>query len=161
MTDSNGYVEGTDGDIVAYRERLWPTLSIWLFGLLITTSVGIAYGRAYGNLIGLITATSLTLLFMFALIVTAPVIQVDDRVFRAGKARLPIEYIGKVTVLNQEATAHSIRTSGNRSAYFLVKSGIPESVIIEVTDQMDPHPYWHVSSRFANRLSEAIQDARI
>jgi hypothetical protein len=42
-----------------------------------------------------------------------------------------------------------------------MKFWISESVIVENTDQDDPHPYWHVSSRHAKALSEALNDARM
>ena len=126
-----------------------------------TISLGIAYGHAYGTAIGLIVGTLSTVLVISSLFLNAPTISVDDRVVRVGKARLPLEFAGDVRHLNQESTKSALRDNAHHQAYLLVRSWIPESLIITVTDEQDPHPYWHISSRNIPALLAAIESAKI
>ena len=90
----------------------------------------------------------------------APAIRVDDRVFRAGPARLPIPFIGEVRVLDEAATRGLRGPAGEASAYFCVRPAVASrAVAVVVADPADPHPYWLVSSRRPDELATALARA--
>ena len=161
MTGTDGHTEDALETTPMFSERLWPSVGVSLFWLLMTVSLGIAYGKAYGLGIGVTIGASASLVVALGLILTAPIVQVDDLILRAGKAQLPRKFIGKVTRLNRQETRDSFRNRAHHQAFFLMKFWISESVIVENTDQDDPHPYWHVSSRHAKALSDALNGATI
>jgi len=153
--------EGLGGTLVFYRERLWPGIGVSGFISAMTISLGIAYGHAYGPLAGTLVGISSTALLVGSLFASAPIVSVDDLVFRAGKARLPLRYVGEVRTLDQATTRSAIRENVHHQAYLLVRNWVPESVVIAVDDEADPHPYWHISTRNPKALRTAIDSARI
>lgn len=139
-----------------FRERLWPSLPVIGFAALIAVSFGIAFDHAYGWDVGvavlLITGVGATV----ALVATAPLLRVDARGLQAGVAVLPWEAMGRVRALDRDATRQASGPRAHRAAFFLLRGWLPESVIIEVVDAQDPHPYWHVSTRRRDDLVAAL-----
>jgi len=153
--------EGVDGSTLLFSERLWPGLGICAFLVAMTGSLGIAYAHAYGTAAGLLVGFSSTFLILGSLFINAPVIRVDDLVLRAGKARLPLQYIGEIRRLDKLATKVAMRSNAHHQAYLLVRSWVPQSLVITVTDTTDPHPYWQISSRKIGALLGALESAKI
>ena len=144
--------EGVSGKDRIYHERLLPGIVSWFLVFFMTVSLGIAYGYVYGLNFGLfITALSTILLYLF-MYFSSPLIEVDELVLRVGDARIPKKYIGNPQYLDVEQTLRSRRTLGHRNAYLALRASIKESIIIEITDVSDPHPYWQFSSRRPKEL---------
>jgi hypothetical protein len=152
--------EGIDGNKPVFQERLWPPFGFLVVALIMTSSLGIAYGRAYGNQIGLMVAVATTLAAAIGLIINTPLIQIDELNFRAGRARLPLKFVGKIQKLDDEQSRRARSTDANSNAYFQLRGGIKGSVIVEVTDPQDPHPYWQVSTRKPDLLLAALTNAK-
>ncbi|NBO25784.1 MAG: DUF3093 domain-containing protein [Actinobacteria bacterium] len=152
--------EGVDGKNPVFQERLWPSLGMWIFAFIMTTSLGIAYGRAYGNNLGLIVAISTTAAVALGLIVNTPLVQIDELNFRVGRARLPLKYVGKIQKLDEQQSRRARSIDANSNAHFQLRGGIKGTVIVEVTDPQDPHPYWQVSSRKPDLLIAALSNAK-
>ncbi len=152
--------EGIDGKSPVFQERLWPSLGMWVFAFIMTISLGIAYGRAYGNTLGIIVATSTTLAVAVGLIVNTPLIQIDEVNFRVGRARLPLQFVGQIQKLDEQQSRRARSIDANSNAHFQLRGGIRGSVIVEVTDQQDPHPYWQVSTRNPDLLIAALSSAK-
>lgn len=161
MNSSSQQPEGTDGDVVLYRERLWPGVGICAFLSLMTVSLGIAYGHAYGTMAGFVVGVLSTTLLIGSMFLNSPIVQVDNLVVRAGKARLPLRFVGDLKFLDTQATRSAIRGNVHHQAYLLVRTWTPNSVLLTVTDTTDPHPYWHISSRDSKALLSAIETAKI
>jgi len=152
--------EGIDGKNPVYQERLWPSLGQWIFALIMTSSLGIAYGRAFGVELGIVVGVVATFLISIGLIVNTPLIQIDELNFRVGRARLPLDYVGKIQRLDEEQSRRARSTDANSNAHFQLRGGIKETVIVEVTDPQDPHPYWQLSTRKPAALMSALNDAK-
>jgi len=152
--------EGLDGKSPVFQERLWPSLGMWVFAFIMTTSLGIAYSQAYGKELGLMVAMATTLAVGIGLIVNTPLIQVDELNFRVGRARLPLQFVGKIQVLDDAQSRRARSTDANSNAHFQLRGGIKSSVIVEVSDPQDPHPYWQVSTRKPDLLIAALTNAK-
>jgi hypothetical protein len=144
--------EGVDGKSPVFQERLWPSAGQWVFAFIMTTSLGIAYGRAYGADLGIVVGIAATVVVIIGLVVNTPLIQIDELNFRVGRARLPLQYVGKIQKLDEEQSRRARSTDANSNAHFQLRGGIKNTVIVEVTDAEDPHPYWQVSSRNPEEL---------
>jgi hypothetical protein len=153
-------IEGVDGKNPVFQERLWPSLGMWVFAFIMTSSLGIAYGQAYGSELGLVVAIAATLAVAIGIVVNTPLIQIDELNFRAGRARLPLQYVGKVQKLDEQQSRRARSTDANSNAHFQLRGGIKATVIIEVTDPTDPHPYWQVSTRKPDSLIAALTTAK-
>jgi hypothetical protein len=152
--------EGVDGKIPVFQERLWPSVGQWVFAFIMTTSLGIAYGRAYGADLGIVVGIAATFVVIVGLVVNTPLIQIDELNFRVGRARLPLQYVGKIQKLDEEQSRRARSTDANSNAHFQLRGGIKNTVIVEVTDAEDPHPYWQVSSRNPDELIAALNAAK-
>jgi hypothetical protein len=151
--------EGIDGKTPVFRERLWPSVGQWVFVLVMTSSLGIAYGRAYGNDLGFMVGVAATILLGIGIVVNTPLIQIDELNFRVGRARLPLQFVGKIQKLDDQQSRRARSTDANSNAHFQLRGGIKNTVIVEVTDPQDPHPYWQVSTRKPDELIVALQMA--
>jgi hypothetical protein len=149
--------EGIDGKTPVFRERLWPSVGQWVFVLVMTSSLGIAYGRAYGNDLGLMVGIAATILLGIGIVVNTPLIQIDELNFRVGRARLPLQFVGEIQKLDDQQSRRARSTDANSNAHFQLRGGIKNTVIVEVTDPQDPHPYWQVSTRKPDELIVALQ----
>ena len=64
-----------------------------------------------------------------------------------------------MTPLSKSQTRESLHKHAHRLGYYVLKPWIAESVVIEVTDTEDPHPFWQISTRNPHRLAEALKQA--
>ena len=152
--------EGVDGKNPVFQERLFPSLGQWVFAFIMTSSLGIAYGRAYGTEPGIAVGVAATIVVSIGLIVNTPTIRIDELNFRVGRARLPLQYVGQIQKLDAEQSRRARSTDANSNAHFQLRGGIKNTVIVEVTDPQDPHPYWQVSTRNPDNLIAALLKAK-
>jgi hypothetical protein len=152
--------EGVDGKNPVFQERLWPSVGQWVFAFIMTSSLGIAYGRAYGADLGIFVGIAATIVVIIGLVVNTPLIQIDELNFRVGRARLPLQYVGKIQKLDADQSRRARSTDANSNPHFQLRGGIKNTVIVEVTDPQDPHPYWQVSTRNPDALIAVLNTAK-
>lgn len=152
--------EGLDGTQEFYREVLRPSGGAWAALLGLALMLGAAYLVALGPLAALIAIVALVGLGAFWFSRLRTVVRVDDRVVRAGAARLPLNYVGRVRALDAEESAIARSSGADANAYLVLRVGYARtSVAVEVTDPRDPHTYWLISTRHPERLVSAIMEA--
>jgi len=152
--------EGTDGTAISYRERLVAPITVWLITAALTASLGVAYGHWLGTTAGIGAFLISEAIVAFLLITRTPLVVVDDAVFRAGKARLPLRHVGRIVPLDRDESITAKGAAADPRAYLCSRGWIPESVLVEVTDELDPHPYWLVSTRHAHDLASSLATER-
>ena len=140
---------------VLYRERLWPGFAFPSFLTFMGASLGIAYQRAYHGHVGLLTFGCCVVVTGLATFALAVPVEVTTRELRVGRARISREHLGKIAVLNSSQTKEAMGHGAHASAMNVSRSGIKKSVLVEITDVRDPHPYW----LFASRQPEAVAQA--
>jgi hypothetical protein len=155
-----GSEQRVEGSAVAYRERLHAPWWLWALGTLLMATLGVAYGFRLGPLVGIATFVVAESLLAALLLATAPLVVVDGSVLRAGRARLPLQHIARVATLDAERTRDARGTGADRRAYLCMRGWIPSSVLVEVDDPDDPHPYWLVSTRRGRELAPVLAAAR-
>jgi len=153
-------IEGHDGSVVHYRERLVAPVSVWLITAVITASLGVAYAHWLGNAAGLGAFAVAEAIVAFLLLTRTPLVVVDDVVLRAGKARLPLRYVGRIVPLDASAAITAKGAAADPNAYLCTRGWIREAVLIEVTDESDPHPYWLVSTRHGHEFAAVLAAQR-
>lgn len=153
--------EGRDGTTVLHRERLSAPWWMWLLGALFAGGVGVAYGFALGAPAGLAAGTALALGTGLLLAASTVTVSVDDCVLRAGRARLPVRFVGDVTALDAESSARARTRDFDPAAFVLLRTWTtPRSVRVTVDDPRDPHPFWLLSARDPEALAQAVLAAR-
>ena len=160
MTEQTPTPEGVDGTRAAYRERVHAPWWLWLVTVLLTGSLGVAYGYPLGRTVGVASFLLTQGLVTWWLLGTAPLVVVDDRVLRAGRARLPLRYVGRIAPLDPAQTREARGTLADPRAHLCLRSWVSRSVLVEVDDPDDPHPYWLISTRHGHELAAALAPAR-
>jgi hypothetical protein len=153
-------VEGVDGTVVAYRERLHAPWPVWFVAFVLAGSLGVAYGFPLGLPAGLAAFGVAMGLAAVLLLATAPLVVVDDLVLRAGRARLPLRYAGRIAPLTPDQTREVRGPRADPAAFLCTRGWIPRSILVEVEDHDDPHPYWLISTRHGDRLAPILAAAR-
>ena len=155
-SNSAVFTEGVDGSHPSYKERLLPGLAAWILVAFMTASLGIAYAYVYGRTFGILLTIFSTAAIYLLMFISSPQIVIDELVLKVGQARLPRQFIGNPRILDANQTQVSRRSVTHKNAYLTMRASIKESIVIEVNDQNDPHPYWQFSSRKPEQLVSAL-----
>ena len=139
----------------AFRERLRPAVWVYLAtGLVIPASLLVFLPISLGA--GIAVAAGLYLAIVVLLYVTTPTIEVSEGELRAGRARIPLEFVARASGFRgAEATAER-GTRLDMRAWLLLRGWIDPVVRIELDDPDDPTPYWLVSTRRPDELAAAL-----
>ena len=145
----------------SYDERLSVPVRWWALATMFLATVLIAFLVATPLWVALAT-TGVLVVLTVALFVGygAARVCVDDGVFRAGPAQVPVRLLGDVSALDPEATGRLAGVDADARAYLLLRPYLRRSVRVDLADPADPTPYWLVSSRRPAQLVAALSAAR-
>jgi hypothetical protein len=145
-----------DPDDTVYRERLMPTVWMYIFIALVFPATMLVF-LPISAPVGVAVAVLLYVGAIGALIYTAPVIEVAGGELRAGRAHIPVSLLGAPAAFtDEEATLERGRRLDAR-AYLCIRGWVKPVVRVPVTDPADPAPYWLVSTRTPKKLIAAIE----
>jgi hypothetical protein len=140
-----------------YRERLWPAPWVFVATALVIPASLLVF-LPISTTAGVVCAVVLYGAIVVILLVTTPVVEVDDALFTAGRARLPRGAIASVdSFTGADATAQR-GTALDARAWLLLRGWIPGVVKVRLDDPSDPTPYWLVSTRHPAELAKALGD---
>jgi hypothetical protein len=150
--------ESTSG--ARFRERLMPSPWLWPMAIAAGLFLGVAYGFALGPAIGVLTTVLVAGTGLWIVGRLVVVLSVEDDCLRAGRAHLPVEFVGRVRALDAESTARARGPGGDANAFLLLRTGYAKTAVaVEVTDPRDPHSYWLISSRRPDDFVSAMMSA--
>lgn len=84
------------------------------------------------------------------------VVTVSDGELRVDDAKLPVRFVGSVTVLDATARRDVLGPYAEPYAFVVQRPWIAGAVQVHLDDPADPTPYWVVSSRRPAELAAAI-----
>lgn len=146
-----------------YRERLLPGATILLLGLGLFLMVGLAYSAAFGSLTGILLALVISVAYIIFAVTTSPQIRVEARsgeVFLlAGRAKVNTALISTARQLSPAEQREVSLGVRNDTAFNLIKGKHPV-VELAISDPLDPHGYWYLSSRAPEDLMQAISHSQ-
>jgi hypothetical protein len=145
---------------VSYQERLHVPLRWWALLTMFAASVLLAF----------LVATPLWLALAVTALVTGALaalfigygsakVAVHDGMLRAGRATIPIRFLGVPVALDAQASHRLAGVDADARAYLLLRAYVKQSVQVPVQDPADPAPYWMISTRHPHRLVAAITEA--
>jgi hypothetical protein len=145
--------------MTVYREKLWASLWVFLaMALVIPASLLVFW--PIDPLVGIAVAAVLYAGCVGILVLASPVIEIDDGMLRAGRARLPLRFAGETSAYREpDATLQRGRLLDAR-AWLLLRGWVGPVVRVEVTDPEDPAPYWLLSTRRPEELKAALDAAK-
>ncbi len=136
------------------RDR-WP-LWLWLFCLFIAASLSIAVEAAIGSTPAWIVLLVQLLLCGWAAITTPLHITLDSEQLCVGKAQIDRRFIRVATALTSHEMALTRGRNANPLCWMAIRFWVSTGVKIEISDPLDPTPYWLVSAKRATALAEAL-----
>lgn len=144
-----------------YSERLWPGPVAWIIALGAVGSLAIAYGASLGAPAGWLVVLIGTGIAVVMMVRAAVPLRVDDEGLRAGRAHLGWDAMGRVLAVDADQARLARGPQGDPSAFLLLRPGVgPGAVVVEITDDQDPHRTWLLASRHPDRLARAIHATR-
>jgi Protein of unknown function (DUF3093) len=87
-------------------------------------------------------------------------VAVEDGELRVDDARLPVRFVGGVTVLGPAERRVLLSTAAHPYAFVVQRPWVKGAVQVHLDDADDPTPYWVVSSRRPAALAAALLAAR-
>jgi hypothetical protein len=139
-----------------FRERLYA--APWLFvacALIMPATLAVFW--PINVTVGIVLAIVLYGLIVAALVGFAPVLEVTETHFKAGRADIEREYIGEVEAFTGTAAALERGQRLDGRAWLLLRGSLP-IVKVPITDDADPVPYWIVSTRKPNELASVLNN---
>lgn len=142
-----------------YRERLWATPWLFVATLLVVPAVMLVFAPI-DLIVGIVLAIAFYAAIVVALLLSAPSIRVTADELIAGRARIPLAFVGAPEAFRgDEATLERGRRLDAR-AWLLIRGWITPVVKVPVLDVDDPAPYWLVSTRNPDQLVRVLDEAR-
>jgi hypothetical protein len=139
-----------------YFERRLQPLWMLVLGLVMTYSLGVAYGSVLypwiGYLVGLVTSVPVLLLWWRG----QSNIQVSGEFLYVGKLKLPIEYVGEVQVFSAPEFLNRIRSGSTGTEMLSLLGQKYGGVVVENLDSTDPYRQWVIASKSAEKLQTAL-----
>jgi hypothetical protein len=142
-----------------YREKLNPSVWLYVIALLVIPASLLVF-LPINVWVGVAVAVVLYAGCVVLLLLASPVLEVTDSEFIAGRARLPIAFVGAIEGFRaSEATLERGQRLDAR-AWLVIRGWIDPVLKVEVTDPKDPVPYWLVSTRQPDELKSALEKAK-
>jgi hypothetical protein len=142
-----------------YRERLAPPWWMLLLLLLIAPASLLVF-LPVSIVAGIGVAVGLYAAIVAALWLGAPVVEVQDGVLRAGRARIDVAHLGAADALEGAKATAAMRAGWDPTDHHVISPWTKSLVRVAVDDPSDPTGAWIISSRRPQRLAAAISDAR-
>ena len=145
--------------MTAYSEKLSPAW--WLViatGLLVPATLLIFLPLNW--LLGLAVGLALWCGTVGVLWFFAPSLRIEKGVLQAGKAQIELHHISAMTVFRSEQARHERGPGLDARAWLVLVPWIDSTVKIELSDPLDPTPYWLVSTRHPEAFAEAWEQSR-
>ncbi|MCL2514515.1 MAG: DUF3093 domain-containing protein [Microbacteriaceae bacterium] len=140
-----------------FRERLYA--APWLFvatALIIPATLAVFW--PINSTVGVILAIVLYAVIVALLVGFSPVLVVTAEEFRAGRANVEREFIGRAQAFTGSEAALERGQHLDARAWLLLRGSLPV-VKVPILDAADPVPYWVVSTRRPHELAAALNGA--
>ena len=144
---------------MAYSERVTPHPGYFLALIMIVPIVAMILAPRNVTL-GLVVAPLVYVVLFAISVVSSPRLEVGGGVFRAGRARIPVSFLGEPEIVQATEAQAERGTKLDARAYLCIRGGSMPMVKIANTDPADPCPYWLVSTRRPQELVAALGDER-
>ena len=141
-----------------FDERLWVPWWGWLLALAIATVLAAEVHLGYPGVRAwlpylLIVPLGLALVGWLGRVR----VRVADGELQAGRAHLPLRYVGEVDVVSGAAKRRALGPDLDPTAFVLHRGWVRSAVRLQLTDPDDLTPYWVVSTRRPEQLAALLR----
>ena len=142
-----------------FKEVIRPPFWLISFIYFMLFSLVLAMWAALGNVAAINSFAIAIVLGVVAIYLGTSSITVEDGELRIKKAHIPLQYLGKIEIIDKKGFSFARTRGADPAAYFATTFWISEGLKVEVLDQRDPTPYWLISTRRASELAAALQQS--
>ncbi|SJM65786.1 DUF3093 domain-containing protein [Gulosibacter sp. 10] len=143
-----------------YRERVAPSIWVYIFGALIVPAIIIVF-MPINRAVGIILGIAVFLGFCVALYSGSPTIEVTSTTLRVGSAQVPLHYLGAASAYpTAEASRAQTGPRLDARAWTCLRGWVSTTARVEIVDERDPIPYWLFSTRHPEQVVRAIDEAK-
>lgn len=142
---------------ILFRERLTPRAYVYVIVEALVAMVAVAYGEPFGARVGWFVFVGASILAIWALLASSPVIEVTRTHLRAGPAQIDRSQITSAVAFDAEAFRLARGRDADPRRYSLLRawhSG--RGAVVTIGDAEDPHPAWIVTSARPAELVAAL-----
>lgn len=146
----------SSGDII-FRERLTPRAYVYVIAEALIAMVAVAYGAPFGAPVGWLIFIGASILAVWALQASSPVIEVTATHLRAGSAKIDRRLITQAQAMESEAFRLARGRDADPRRFSVLRpwhSGSGALVVID--DPADPHPAWILTTARPLDLAAAL-----
>ena len=143
--------------LINFREVIRPPLWLMAFIYFLALSLGIAIWAAMTTMIAAVVMALLTAATILIYFTSSLLIEIDDLELRVGKAHIEKKFCGEVTVLTPAQMSLQRTREADPAAHLAIRFWTAHGVKIVITDGRDQTPYWLVTSRRGDALTEALR----
>lgn len=146
-----------NGPEILFRERLTPRLYVYLVVEALLAMISLAYGAPFGARVGWIVFIGGTVLAVWALIATSPIIEVTATHLHAGPARIERALLSSAVAMDRDAFHRARGRDADPRRYSVIRSWHSGSgVVVDINDPLDPHPAWILTTARPLDLAAAL-----
>lgn len=142
--------------LIKFREVIRPPFWLMAFIYFLALSLVIAIWAAMTTTIAAYTLAIASIGAVAIYFASRLIIEVDSEELRVGKAHISLEHLGVVHVLTQKEMLAKRTRGADPAAFLAIRFWTARGVVIEITDQRDPTPYWLVTSKRGEKLALAL-----
>jgi len=138
-----------------YRERVLPSMMFFIVMLTLPISLFLV-ALPFSEVASIVLAiTSIPVVLVLSWI-ASPKIELTQEQFMVGNVLIDKSLLGRAEVITSSNTFQERGVLLDSRAFTRFQIGIKELVKIEINDELDPTPYWLLSSRNAEVLAGLI-----
>lgn len=137
-------------------ERRFQPVWILALGLLMTVSLGVAYGSVLTPLIGWIAGIGSTIPVVWLWLRGRTDIRIDDEFLYVGRFRLERHFVGEVSTFDSTEFLQRIRSGASQNELISIPNPKFGGIVIANLDETDPYRSWVLSSKNPTRTAAAI-----
>lgn len=145
--------------LVNFREVIRPPFWVMAFIYFLALSLGIAIWAAMTTTIAAVVMALLTAATILIYFTSSLVIEIDEHEMRVGKAHIAKKFCGEVTVLTPAQMSLQRTREADPAAFLAIRFWTAHGVKIEVRDDRDQTPYWLVTSKRGDALTQALKNS--
>ena len=143
--------------LINFREVIRPPLWLMAFIYFLAFSLGVAIWAAMTTMIAAVVMALLTAATILIYFTSSLVIEIDENELRVGKAHIDKKFCGEVIVLTPAQMSLQRTREADPAAYLAIRFWTAHGVKIEVKDGRDQTPYWLVTSKRGDALTQALK----
>ncbi|MBK5239028.1 MAG: DUF3093 domain-containing protein [Actinomycetales bacterium] len=142
--------------MTTYREVMRPAFWLYIAAILIIPAIVLVLAPI-NMLFGIILSIVVYATIIVLMIVKSPIIELTETTLRVGKAHIARSELGAASAYSG---THAIEQRGTKldgRAWLMFTGWVDPVVRIDIIDELDPVPYWLISTRNPERFVAALR----